>query len=97
MSTTDEDDEDQPKRRETPKFFGGECDVDLTDENHECALLHAVKGAHKEVAMFLVEEAGASLEVENRHCETIIEWTKNMKLSKMLKHLQSYQQSVKHI
>ena len=60
----------------------GYISVDLTDENHECALLHAVKGAHKEVAMFLVEEAGASLEVENRHCETIIEWTKNMKLSK---------------
>ncbi len=104
MSTTDEDDEDQPKRRETPKFFGGECDVDLTDENHECALLHAVKGAHKEVAMFLVEEAGASLEVENRHCETIIEWTKNMKLSKMLKHLQklpakrkAYLKKEKHI
>jgi ankyrin repeat protein len=88
MSTTDEDDEDQPKRRENPKFYGGECNVDLTDANHECALLHAVKGAHKEVARFLVVEAGASLEIENRHCETVIEWVKKMKLSKMLKYLE---------
>ncbi len=87
ISTTDEDDEDQPGRRETPKFFGGECDVDLVDANHECALLHAVKGTHKTIVTFLVVDVGASLEVENRHCETVVEWAQKMKLSEMSKFL----------
>ena len=32
-------------------------------------------------------DVGASLEVENRHCETVVEWAQKMKLSEMSKFL----------
>ena len=51
------------------------------------ALLHAVKGTHKAVVTFLVVDVGASLDVENRHCETVVEWAQKMKLSGMSKFL----------
>ena len=42
---------------------------------------------HKTVITFLVVDVGASLEVENRHCETVVEWAQKMKLSEMSKFL----------
>ena len=41
--------------------------------------LHVVKGTHKTIVTFLVVDVGASLEVENRHCETVVEWAQKMK------------------